>query len=126
MELVNRTRCQVVAQRARVCDTWWSRGRGLMFRRPLTEDEAFWFQLDSPGRLAAAIHMFFVFFSIGGVWVDERGRVVDLALARPFHPWYVPRKPASAFVEGPPAILQRCQVGDVLELASCVGARHSE
>jgi len=116
MQLVNETRGQIVARWVRVCDTWWSRGRGLMFRRSLDSEEALWFQLDRPGRLAAAIHMFFVFFPIGVVWLDEEGKVVDLALAKPFRPWYAPSRPAAAFVEGPEGLLERCAVGDVLAL----------
>lgn len=116
MQLVNRTTGAVLARRVQVCDTPWTRSRGLMFRRHLAEDEALWFQLHRPGRFQAAIHMFFVFFPIGVVWVDGEGRVVDAALAKPFRPWYAPSRAAAAFVEARPAILERCQVGDVLAL----------
>lgn len=116
MQLVNRTTGMVLANRVQVCDTPRTRSRGLMFRLRLAEDEALWFQLDRPGRLRAAIHMFFVFFPIGVVWVDGEGRVVDTALARPFRPWYAPSRAAAAFVEARPAILARCRVGDMLAL----------
>lgn len=116
MQLANQTRGEVIARRVRVCNTRWSRGRGLMFHRHLAADEALWFQLERPGKLVAAIHMLFVFFPIGVVWLDEEGRVVDRALARPFRPWYAPAGPAAAFVEGLPTILERCAVGDVLQL----------
>ncbi|MGC8838798.1 MAG: DUF192 domain-containing protein [Anaerolineae bacterium] len=116
MHLVNRTRGTLLARRVEVCDTFWTRSRGLMFRRALDEDEALWFQLDRPGRWTAAIHMFFVFFPIGVVWLDREGRVVDMALAKPFRPWYAPARPAAVFIEGHPAILTRCQAGDLLAL----------
>ena len=118
VKLENRTRGETLARRVQVCDTWWSRGRGLMFRRSL-RDDVLWFQLGRSGRLDAAIHMFFVFFPIGVVWLDEAGRVVDQALARPFRPWYAPAKPAAVYVEGPPSILEHCAPGDVLVLNTC-------
>lgn len=114
MRLVNKTRGTILARRVEVCDTPWARARGLMFRRALGEGEALWFRLDRPGRWTAAIHMFFVFFPIGVVWLDREGRVVDQALARPFRPWYAPVQAAAAFVEGPPSILEGCRVGDLL------------
>lgn len=116
MHLVNKTQGTILAGRVEVCDTPWTRSRGLMFRRALGEDEALWFQLDRPGRLTAAIHMFFVFFPISVLWLDREGRVVDMALARPFRPWYAPARAAATFVEGHPALLKRCQVGDLLAL----------
>lgn len=116
MRLVNKSQGTILARRVEVCDTPWNRSRGLMFRRSLDDDEALWFQLDRPGRWTAAIHMFFVFFPIGVVWLDRGGRVVDKALAKPFRPWYAPARAAAVFVEGPPALLERCQVGDLLAL----------
>ncbi len=116
MRLVNKSQGTVLARRVEVCDTPWTRLRGLMFRRTLAEDEALWFHLDRSGRWTAAIHMFFVFFPIGVIWLDEEGRVVDRALAKPFRPWYAPARPAAVFVEGLPALLERCRVGDLLAL----------
>jgi uncharacterized membrane protein (UPF0127 family) len=49
------------------------------------------------------------------VWLDAHKHVVDVALAKPFRPYYAPRRAAQYFVEGVPALVHRVQVGDVLE-----------
>jgi uncharacterized membrane protein (UPF0127 family) len=56
--------------------------------------------------------MFFVFFSIGVVWLDAAGMVVDRVVARPFRPFYAPRAPAQYFLEGPPSLVDQVQAGD--------------
>lgn len=105
----------IVAQRVERCDTFWTRGRGLMFHRTLTEDEALLFVEGRESTLDASIHMLFVFFSIGVIWLDKNRRVVDKTLARPFRLYYAPRRPAQYFIEGLPQILERANIGDQLE-----------
>lgn len=111
----NRTTGETIARRLVRCDTFWKRGRGLMFRRGLGADEAYLFVEAREGRAQTTIHMFFVFFPIAVVWLDADRRVVDKALARPFRPYYAPARPAQYYVEGDPALLDRVDVGDVLE-----------
>jgi uncharacterized membrane protein (UPF0127 family) len=104
-----------IAQRVVRCDTFWKRGRGLMFRRSLPQDQVYLFVEDHEGVARTAIHMLFVFFPIAVVWLDGAKRVVDKALARPFRPYYAPRQPAQYYVEGHPSLLERVSVGDQLE-----------
>jgi len=87
-----------------------------MFRGRLPEDEALFFVQGSEDRVGASIHMFFVFFSIGVVWLDTDGLVVDTVLAKPFRPFYAPRKPARYFVEGPPALISCVSIGERLHV----------
>jgi len=112
----NRTTGVVLARQVVCCDTLLSRGRGLMFRRPLAEDEAYLFMLERESRLDAAIHMFFVSFPIAVVWLDNDKRVVHTALARPWRPYYAPRRPARYFLEGHPSLLEKVHLGDEIEL----------
>lgn len=117
METVyNRTTGQVLARRVVRCDTVLRRFRGLMFRRPPGEDEVFLFILPQESRLDAAIHMFFVFFPIAVVWLDGGYRVVDKTLARPWRPFYAPRRPARYFLEGHPNLLDQLAIGDEIDL----------
>jgi uncharacterized membrane protein (UPF0127 family) len=113
----NFTNNRVLATKVRRCDTFLSRGRGLMFHRPLDEDEALVFVEKRESISRAAIHMFFVFFPIAVIWLDANQRVVDKALARPFRPYYAPRQPAQYYVEGHPSLLEKVEVGDVLEIS---------
>lgn len=104
--------------RVRRCDTFLCRLRGLTFRRALPLDMGLLFVEDAESRLGTAIHMFFVFFPIGVVWMAADGTVVDAKLARPFRPYYAPRAPAQYFLEGPPALLDWVRVGERLSFES--------
>jgi len=86
-----------------------------MFRSSLAEDEAYLFVEGRESVAQTAIHMFFVFFPIGVIWLDRDKQVVDAVLARPFRPYYAPAGPAQYFVEGHPSLLSRVSVGDRLD-----------
>jgi len=106
----------VLPLRARLCDTFLCRLRGLTFRRSLPEDEGLLFVESAESRVATSIHMFFVFFSIGVVWMAADGTVVDAKLALPFRPYYAPRAPAKYYLEGTPDLLSWVQVGERLTI----------
>ncbi|MBC6937163.1 MAG: DUF192 domain-containing protein [Chloroflexi bacterium] len=110
----------VVLERVRLCDTFWSRFRGLQFVRHLPEGEGLLFVTSSESRANTTIHMFFMFFSIGVIWLNASGEVVDKCLAKPWRPAYAPQKPAQYFVEALPGVLDRVQVGDVLRFDEVV------
>jgi uncharacterized membrane protein (UPF0127 family) len=114
----NLTNNHVLATKVHRCDTLLARGWGLMFHRPLAEDEVLVFVEKRESISLTAIHMFFVFFPIAVIWLDADKRVVDQVLARPFRPYYAPQQPAQYYVEGHPALLEKVQVGDVLEISS--------
>jgi len=119
--LVNRTTGKKLASTVRLCNTFWTRLRGLMFRPPLCSDEAYLFCYGRESIAETSIHMFFVSFSIAVLWLDAEYRVVDKVLAKPWRPYYASEKPAQFFVEGLPALLEKVQVGDVLQVEE--GAR---
>jgi len=102
--------------RARRCDTFLCRLRGLTFRRSLADDEGLLFVESAESRVATSIHMFFVFFSIGVIWMAADGTVVDAQLAKPFRPYYAPRAPAKYYLEGVPALLSWVQIGERLTI----------
>jgi uncharacterized membrane protein (UPF0127 family) len=79
MHVRNLTTGATVAVDAREAASFWSRFRGLMFRRNLHEGEALVI------RAGGAIHMMFMFFPIDAVFIDEEGRVT--AVARRVKPW---------------------------------------
>ena len=110
----NLTSGEVIAAHVELCDTFWRRGRGLMFRRALGADEALLFVHQGESVSATSIHMFFVFFPIGVIWLDAQKRVVDAKLARPFRPYYAPQGPAQYFIECHPDRLALAKVGDQL------------
>jgi len=98
--------------RLRLCRSLGCRGRGLMFRRPLGEGEGLLFVFPRAGRWETAIHMFFVFFPIAAVWLDEAGRIVHAVEARPFR-IYIPARPARYLIEGSVGLLAHARIGEV-------------
>ncbi len=114
--VVNRTTGEVLARRVVCCDTFFRRLRGLMFRAPLSPDEVYLFRLGKESVLDAAIHMWFVFFPIAVIWLDRHGCVVGKRRALPWRPFYAPPFPAAAFLEGHVSLLEKVQVGDIIDI----------
>ncbi len=112
----------VVLARARWCASFWCHFRGLQLVGHLPEDEGLLFVTSKESVTNSAIHMFFMRFSIGVIWMDASGKVVDTCLARPWRPLYAPRQPAQYYVEANTSILQRVNIGDVLHFDEVVGA----
>ena len=121
MTVQNETRGEQVLERVRHCASFLCRLRGLTFRRTLSENEGLLLVGKRENRADTAIHMFFVFFPIAAIWLDKNGKIVDTMLARPFRPLYVPRAPARDVLEGPPALLERVQIGDQLRFGEYLG-----
>ena len=96
------------------CASFLCRLRGLTFRRTLGDDEGLLLVGHRENRADTAIHMFFVFSSIAVLWLDARKRVVDTALAKPFRPYYAPRRAALYYVECAPEVMSRVHLGDEL------------
>jgi uncharacterized membrane protein (UPF0127 family) len=111
----NLTTSQIIATEVKWCDTFLSKSRGLMFRRPIRKDEAFVFIESKESVSLTSIHMFFVFFPIAVIWLDAGKKVVDIKLAYPFRPYYAPQRPAQYFVECHPSVMDKVQIGDCLE-----------
>jgi uncharacterized membrane protein (UPF0127 family) len=112
---------EIVLRRAKLCDNFWLRFRGLQLVSHLPDDEGLLFVTGSENRANTTIHMFFMLFSIGVVWLDASGKVVDKCFAKPWRPAYAPRSPAQYFVEAKPGILDRVEVGDVLRFDEVAG-----
>ncbi len=114
----NETRGLMLARRVRRADSFLTRLRGLTFRRGLGKDEGLLLVGHRESRADAAIHMFFVFFPIGVVWLDRENRVVDKVVACPFRPFYAPRGPAIGVLECRPDVLERVEIGDKIRFVA--------
>ena len=108
----NETQGLTLVRRVRRADSFLTRLRGLTFRRRLGQDEGLLLVGHRESRADASIHMFFVFFSIGVLWLDGENRVVDKVVARPFRPFYAPQSPAIGVLECQPGVLEKVEIGD--------------
>jgi uncharacterized membrane protein (UPF0127 family) len=97
--------------------------RGFTFTRrrpawpPQTAADALVLVEKSDGRVNTSIHMLFVGFDLGVVWVNNAGEVVDTVLAKSWRLSYAPQAPARYVIEACPAILEHVHVGDRLRFA---------
>ena len=105
---------KIVLGRALLRINFWEHFKGLQLAAPLSDDEGLLFVTNREGKTQTAIHMFFMRFSIGVVWLDAMGKVVDKQLAKPWRPSYVPKAPAQYFIEANTSILDRVEIGDRL------------
>ncbi|HIE58275.1 MAG TPA: hypothetical protein EYP88_08605 [Anaerolineales bacterium] len=101
--------------RAKYCNRFACQFRGLMFRRSLLPDEGLLLVQSRENRLESAIHTLFMFIDLAVVWIDSAQRVVDVKLARRWHPLYMPQSPASAVLELPAYWLHEFKIGDQLQ-----------
>ena len=85
-----------------------------MFRRVLAEGEGLLFAEAGSSRIGTGIHMLFMFMPLGVVWLDEAFRVVDHKRALPWHPAYLPDRPARYTLEASVEVLDSIAVGDTL------------
>lgn len=103
---------RLLVPQARWCRSFRSKLRGFTFRRHLAAGEALVLVENGDSRLATAIHMLFVFFDLGIIWVNDAGKVVDKTVARPWRLSYVPQAPARYVIEGDPRLLAQVELGD--------------
>lgn len=120
--LRNRATGDIVLPRVRLCESYWCHLRGLQFVMHLPSDEGLLFVTNRESRAHTAIHMFFMFFSIAVIWLDANGKVVDKKLAKPWRPAYAPSEPAQYYLEANVELLERVQIGDVLNFDEEAGA----
>ncbi len=113
---------KVVLAQAKLCISFWSHFKGLQLVRHLDDSEGLLFVTPREGKAQTTIHMFFMLFSIGVVWLDAKGTVVDKQLAKPWRPAYAPKSAAQYFIEANPSILQRVEIGDRLRFDETAAA----
>ena len=119
-------RAEVLVNQVALCNTPFSRLLGLMFRRRIDEDEALLFDFKGEGRMASrretpsgsAIHMFFVFFPIACIWLNEDLEIVDKVIAKPFRPFYAPKRQTRYLLECHPKVFSKVAVGERLSLSA--------
>ncbi len=116
VRIVNLSRPQSEPLPARFCDSFWCRLRGLMFRRSIPPHWGLLLVERQDSRMQTAIHMFFVFFDLAVVWINQAGEVVDIQRARAWRPFYAPRQPARYTLEMAAGRLGDYAIGDQIAI----------
>lgn len=102
----------LLLKRAKWCNSFASKLRGFTFRRQLQPTDGLVLVEKTNSKLSTSIHMLFVFFDLGVIWVNDTGEVVDQLVAKPWRLSYVPAAPARYVIEAHPTVLQKVKIGD--------------
>lgn len=116
IRLTDQDKGKIIAKDLEKADSFWTRFRGLMFRRNFSEDKALLFTF--PEERSFQIHTFFVFFSIDLVYLDENFEVIEIEKdVSPFR-GYTPEKKANNLVEFRSGKVEEenIELGDKLEV----------
>lgn len=101
---------------AGLCNTFYTRLAGFMFRTKSDANYGLLFDEGSESKINSAIHMFFMNFNLTILWLDSEFFIVDKAYAKKWHPFYMPAKPARYVLEIHESKFNDFFVGDKLEL----------
>jgi uncharacterized membrane protein (UPF0127 family) len=113
-KIIHRESGRTLVEKALWCNTFATKLRGFTFRRTWKTGDGLVLVENSDSRVSTAIHMLFVFFDLGVLWVNDAGQVVDKAVARPWRLSYVPQAPARYVIEAHPDIVEQVAVGDMI------------
>lgn len=98
--------------RAKICDTFLCRLRGLMFRNGIAENEGLLLVQNRDSKAESSIHMLAVLMDLAVVWIDSNLIVVDVIIAKSWHPAYFPARPAMYTLEIHPDRITEFNIGD--------------
>lgn len=117
-QIQNQSRALAMPLQVVYCASFLCRLKGLMFRKILSPQEGLLLVYGADSRLDSSIHMMFVRFDLGVIWINSAGEVVDTLLAKQWKAAYFPQKPARYVLEIVPDRLSEFQIGDRIVFAS--------
>jgi uncharacterized membrane protein (UPF0127 family) len=113
-KIIHQESGQTLVEKALWCNSFGSKLRGFTFRRTWKEGDGLVLVESGDSRLSTAIHMLFVFFDLGVIWVNDAGQIVDTAVAKPWRLSYTPQAPARYVIEAHPSIVNQVAVGETI------------
>lgn len=114
-EVKNRSKTLLNPISIKICESFLCKLRGYTFRAGIKEDQGLLLVEEIQSRIATSIHMVFVFFKLGIVWINDDGIVVDTRIAYPFISFQIPKAPAKFVLEISPQRLKEFSIGDKIE-----------
>ena len=100
---------------AELCNNFFSRLMGLMFRKELKPNSGIIIDEIKDSRIDSSIHMLFMRFDIAVIWINSAMQVVDTRIARKWQLWLAPSAPARYVLETHPVLLHNFEVGNLVE-----------
>lgn len=88
-----------IISRAKYCESFFSKTKGLMFSKKLQKGKSIILVDKFEPRFGSVIGMFFVFFSIDIIFLDSNKKVVDVRSAKPFQSYIAPKGSARYAIE---------------------------
>jgi uncharacterized membrane protein (UPF0127 family) len=113
-KIIHQESGKTLVEQALWCNTFATKLRGFTFKRKWTAGDGLVLVENSDSRISTAIHMLFVFFDLGVLWVNDAGLIVDTAVAKPWRLSYMPQAPARYVIEAQPAIVNQVAIGDTI------------
>lgn len=110
MKLVNKTKNRVIARDCKICRSAWSKAKGLMFTRERSvRRNALVFKFGRP--MTQSLHMFFVFYPIDVIFLDDKKKVVEIK--QDFRPFtiYTSKRNAMYVIELPGSAVGKSKTG---------------
>lgn len=104
--------------RIKYCDTFLTQLRGFTFRSRLARDEGLVLVGTRDSRLDSSIHMLFVSFDLGVIWINSQMQVVDRVVAKSWRPAYFSKQPARYVLEVHPDRWDEFQIGDTVQFTN--------
>ena len=100
----------------KVCDTFFSKFRGLMLTKELPQDGGIMIVEKAESKVNTSIHMMFMNYDITVLWLNKEMVVVDKVLAKKWALFYGPKEPAQYILEIHASRFDDFEVGDKLEV----------
>lgn len=110
-QLINTSDNVEVASRVTLCETGWSRTRGLLGTRQLDPGHVYWI------RPCNSIHTFFMMMTIDVAFLDADLRVVRIVPSMPPFQVRLPVRGAASVVEGAVGMVERGRLRAGVQLA---------
>jgi uncharacterized membrane protein (UPF0127 family) len=101
----------------KICDSFFSRFKGLMFDKTINQDEGIILIQESESRINSAIHMYFMNFDIAVFWLDKELTIIDKKIAHKWKSILMPSKPAKYIFETHSDNIGKFQLGDIIQIS---------
>ena len=95
-----------------LANTFLDRLKGFAFHSSIKENEGILLVLNKSSRIKASIHMAFINFSLGIIWINDQLNVTQVELARSRTSIFFPAKPAKYILEIHPSQISLFAIGD--------------